>query len=82
MRRLGAEPPFGCNRFAQFVGLARKPIVESRLAHAQGLFCRLAASHFGLKLTAELPRVVRDASLRFPVVVDLYKPPRELALRS
>ena len=36
MRRFGAEPALGRDRLAQFIGLARKAIVEPRLAHARG----------------------------------------------
>ena len=84
MRRLGAEPALGRDRLAQLVGFTRKAIVESRFAHAQGGLCRGAAAHFGLELAAELPRVIRDASLLggLPVVVDLDESARELALGS
>ena len=84
MCRLGAEPSFGSHSFPELISFTTQTIIKTRLAHAQGLFCRLTAAHLGLELAAELPRVVRDASLLggLPVVVDLDEPARELALRS
>ena len=85
MRRLGAEPSFGSHSFPELISFTTQTIIKTRFAHAQGLFCSLAAPRFGLELAAELPRVVRDASLLgggLPVVVDLDEPARELALRS